>query len=68
VRIDVEHLESARAQHESRHHEERREREETALREPGKERTDHQQRAEDGGRLLQEVDPGSDRRHAWKLP
>ena len=29
---------------------------------------DHQQRAEDRGRLHQEVDPGGDRRHAWKLP
>ena len=67
-RVEVEHLEAALAEHESRHDEERRERQEAAPREARQQRADHQHRAEDGGRFLQKVDRGGDGRHARKLP
>ena len=63
-RVEVEHLEAALAEHEAGDHERRRERQEAAPGEPRQQRAHHQQAAEDGDRLLQELDPGSDERHA----
>ena len=45
--VELEHAEPAVAEHEARHHEDRGHRQEAAVRQPGRERTDDQQRAED---------------------
>ena len=64
VRIEVEQLQAALAEHEAGNHEGRRERQEAALGEPREQRAGHQQHAEHGGRLLQEVHAGGDGGHA----